>query len=400
MSGRSSVPFALACALILLVGGPSRAERVKDLARVHGMRNNQLVGYGLVVGLNQTGDDLNVPFTQQSILTLLRRMGSPAVDPQLLRTRDAAAVLVTALVPPFARSGTQVDVNVAALGSARSLQGGLLISTPLRSADGRVFAVAQGPVLVGGMLAQGMNGSLSLRNHVTTGRIPDGAILERDLPNGLKPDVLTFLLKSPDFTTATRMAAVVEKSLAPGPPTEQAPASPPADPQAPVQAAPPTATAPTERRVRVLDAGTVEIRLGPADKDRVVALVAQLEELEVEPDVPARVVVNERSGVVVIGSRVRLAQAAVSFGKLNVRIEEGLAVSQPAMMGMGSTVVMPQSRVEQTEERVPVRLIGPAAKVEDVVQTLNQLGASTRELVAILQTLKAAGALRGELLIE
>jgi flagellar P-ring protein FlgI len=388
MSGRSKSisRAALAVALLGVFCAGARGERVKDLARVQGVRQNQLVGYGLVVGLAQTGDDLTVPFTRQSILALLRRMGTLTPDQQMMMTRDAAAVLVTALVPPFAKSGAQVDVHVAALGNARSLQGGVLISTPLRAGDGRVYAVAQGPVLVGGLLTYGITGSLQQRNHVTTGRIPEGGILERDLPSGLRDDAITFLLKSPDFTTANRIVQAIERSL--GVPA----------PVVPAPGAAPEAVA--ARLVRAVDAGTVIVTLPPARRGQTVAVAAQLEDLDVEPDLPARVVVNERSGVVVIGEHVRLGRAAVSYGRLTVRIDEGLVASQPNALGAGGTVVLPQTRVDQNEGRGPLTMVGPAPKVEDVVKGLNQLGASTRELVAILQALKLSGALRGELLIE
>ena len=383
MFGRSRLVIrtAAAAVLLLMLGAGARGERVKDLARVQGVRQNQLVGYGLVVGLAQTGDDLTVPFTRQSILALLRRMGTLTPDQQMMMTRDAAAVLVTALVPPFAKSGAQVDVHVAALGNARSIQGGVLISTPLRGGDGRVYAVAQGPVLVGGLLTYGVTGSLQQRNHVNTGRIPEGAILERDLPSGLRDDAITFLLKSPDFTTATRIVQAIEKSLgAPAPGAAPDPAA--------------------LKLVRAIDAGTVLVSLPPARRGQTVAVAAQLEELDVEPDLPARVVVNERSGVVVIGEHVKLGRAAVSYGRLTVRIDEGLVASQPNPLGAGGTVVLPQTRVDQNEGRGPLTMVGPSPKVEDVVKGLNQLGATTRELVAILQALKLAGALRGELLIE
>ncbi len=373
--------YIAALLLVIAAALPARGERVKDLARVQGVRNNQLVGYGLVVGLAQTGDDYNIPFTQQSVVALLRRMGTLTVDPNnLLRTRDVAAVLVTALCPPFAHSGSQLDVTVAALGNARSLLGGVLIATPLRSSDGRAYAVAQGPVLVGGLLAIGNTGSINQRNHVTTGRIPDGAIVERDLPSGLKADGLTFLLRSPDFTTATRIAQAMEKELAGATPRDSGQGASP--------------------QVRAIDAGTIEVRLPPALHGQTVALTARLEDLDVEPDVPARVVVNERSGVVVIGAQVRLGKAAVSYGRLNVRIDEGFVATQPSPFGRGITAITPQTRVEQVEKEGPLRTVGPAAKVEDVVKSLNQVGASTRELVAILQALKQAGALRGELIIE
>lgn len=385
MSGRSKLRL-MASSLALLLGVTSaplplsapeaRAERVKDLARVQGVRNNQLVGYGLVVGLSQTGDDFyGTPFTSQSLLALLRRMGTYSMDQQWMRTRDTAAVMVTALCPPFARSGAQVDVTVAAIGNARSLQGGVLIATPLRGGDGRTYAVAQGSVLVGGLLSAGNTGSLAQRNHVTTGRIPEGAIVERDMPSGLRKDSLTFLLKSPDFMTASRIAEAMGKVLG----RDQ------------VQGAP---------LVRALDAGTVEVKLPESQREQSVALAARLEELEIAPDAPARLVVNERTGVVVIGEHVRLSRAAVSFGRLTVRIDEGFVTSQPAPFGSGVTTLAPQTRIEQTETQGPLRAVGPGAKVEDVVKSLNQLGASTRELVAILQALKLAGALRGDLMIE
>lgn len=379
MSGRSSAGTVLALGALLLLQPPAGAERLKELATIQGARSNQLVGYGLVVGLAQTGDDYNVPFTQQSILALLRRMGTLSPDANLLRTRDTAAVLVTALVPPFARGGMQVDVNVAALGNSRSLQGGVLISTPLRNSDGRIYALAQGPLLIGGAMAAGLSGSLALRNHVTTGRIPEGAILERDLPSSLKSDSLTFLLRHPDFTTANRIAGVIARSLA---------AESKGDP------------ALGAASVRAIDGGTVQVQVTPLGPEQLVAIAARLEDLEVEPDAPARIVVNERSGVVVIGSHVRLGQAAVSHGHLTVKINEGVAVAQPNAFAAGQSVAVAQSQVHQQEAPSMLQAVGPAANVEDVVQTLNRLGMSTRELIAVLQALKAAGALRGELVLE
>ncbi len=369
----------IAGALLALFADSARAERLKDLTSVQGVRANQLVGYGLVVGLAQTGDDYNVPFTQQSILALLRRMGMPATDGQLLHTRDTAAVLVTATLPAFARSGGPIDVNVAALGNSFSLQGGVLISTPLRGADGRAYAVAQGPLLIGGALAAGASGSLSLRNHVTTGRIPGGALVERDPPSGMKNDSLTFLLKNPDFTTANRIAVAIEHSLAS---TAEATDGEPA------------------RLVRAIDAGAVEVKLPGRLRDQTVALAAQLEEVEVDPDVPARVVVNERTGVVVVGTHAMLGAAAVSYGRLTVKIDEERVVSQPFALAAGQTAVVPQTRVQQNEARGLLVTIPSSKKVEDVVQSLNQLGASPRDLISILQALKASGSLRSELIIE
>lgn len=386
MSGRSRArrlsSLLLAAALLAPAAG-ARGDRLKELVRIQGARNNQLLGYGLVVGLNQTGDDLTVPFTQQSLLALLRRMGTFSnVDPgRLLNTRDAAAVLVTALVPPFARGGAQIDVTVAAAGNARSLQGGVLIATPLRANDGRVFAVAQGPILVGGLQATGVSGSLAVRNHVTTGRIPEGAILERDMPSGLRGEALTLVLHSQDFSTAQRVSEAVTRALGG---SDLAAAFPGG----------------VDKAVRALDAGTIEVQVPAALRERLVALTALLEGVDVEADTPARVVVNERTGVIVIGANVRLSRAAVSHGRLTVRIDESPVVAQPNPMAAGQTVVVPQTRVEQSESREPLRAVGPAAKVEDVVQTLNQLGLTTRELIAVLQALKAVGALRGELVIE
>lgn len=381
MSGRSKI-IGLCLALLAT---PAHADRLKELVRVQGARDNQLLGYGLVVGLNQTGDDLSVPFTQQSLLALLRRMGTFSnVDPgKLLNTRDAAAVLVTATAPPFGRGGSPIDVTVAAAGNARSLVGGVLASTPLRAGDGRVYAVAQGPLLVGGLQQTGNTGSMTARNHVTTGRIPSGALLERDMPQGLPGDTLTLLLRNQDFSTAQRISDAVIKEL-----------------EKNGDLAPAFGSGGISASVRALDAGTVEVKVPPPLRPRLVALTAALEGIEVEADTPARVVINERTGVVVVGANVRLMKAAVSHGRLMIRVEEAPVVSQPNPFAAGTTTVVPQTKVEQTESREPLRTVGPAAKVEDVVQSMNQLGLSTRELIAVLQALKAAGALRGELVIE
>ncbi len=346
------------------------SERVKDLASVAGVRSNQLVGYGLVVGLDGTGDQTSqAPFTVQSIKNMLARFGvtiPPNVNPQL---KNVAAVTVTAELPAFAKPGQTIDVTVASIGNAGSLRGGMLLLAPLRGADGEVYAMAQGSLIVSGFGVSGKDGSRIALNVPSGGRIPNGASVERAVPSnfGSEPYV-TLNLNTPDFTTATRMAAGINTLLGDG-----------------------TATP--------MDAVSVRVA-APVDQGQRIAYVATLENVMIEPgSAPARVIVNSRTGTVVIGANVRVLPAAVSHGSLSVTITERVDVSQPNALAEGSTVAVARSEV--SVEQPPARMFKFDAGVtlDELVQAVNRVGAAPGDLVAILEALKQAGALRAELIV-
>ena len=372
--GDRTVPTAilvgLALAILALAAPASAAVRVKELADVQGVRDNELFGYGLVVGLNGSGDTERVLFTQQSLAGMLGRLGV-RIDAQQVRARNVAAVMVTARLPAFSRPGTRLDVSVGSLGNARSLGGGILLITPLTAADGQVYAVAQGPVQVGGYDVSAASSSLS-KNTPTAGRVPAGAVVERAVTPSLTGSTIVLGLRRPDFTTASRIAAAVRGALG-------------------------------GQGVKALDAAAIEITVPEAFKADLVGLFAKLEALEVEADAPARVVVSERTGTVVAGERVRIRPVAVSHGGLQVSITAQSFVSQPAPSFSQTpnpnarTVVTQQATPTATEESRGTLALPATATVEDLAKALNTLGASARDLVSILQAMKAAGALDAEL---
>ena len=347
----------------------ARATRIEDLCDVGGVRPNQLVGYGLVVGLNQSGDRGPDRFTVQSTAAMLRRLGA-TVDIETIQNiqmRNAAAVMVTATIPSSASAGVRVDVTVASLGNAKSLLGGVLLQTPLYGADRRVYAVAQGPVLVGGFAASGNSGSRVQQNHPTSGRVPDGAIVERPVESpALGANGIFLQLREPSFVTAERIAQAIVASLGEG-------------------------------SAEAVDHALVKVTVPEAFRTRPVALVAQLSLLEVEADSVARVVVDERTGTVVLGAGVRITEAAVAHGNLTVEIVEQQTVSQPAPLAAGTTTTVEQSQVTARSEGGAVALVPNAASLREVVAALNALGARPRDLVPILQALHTAGALRARI---
>lgn len=343
---------------------PAIQTRIKELARIAGVRNNQLFGYGLVVGLDSSGDSNQVAFTARAVANMMQRFGITLSSEQL-KTRNVAAVIVTADLPAFTREGDRIDVLVSSVGDARSLQGGTLLQTPLQGADGEVYAVAQGPVSIGGFAAGGPGANIS-RNHPTAGRIPNGAIVEREVPvTAIEDGFLSLRLMRPDFSTAARMVDAINRRLG-------------SDTATPV------------------DAGAIRVRIPAGQERSLVTLVAQLEAIPVEPDMPARVIVNERTGTVVIGGHAVIAPVAVSHGSLVVEIAQEPVISQPSPLGEGETVVThkEQTRVQEEEATVfPLQ----AATVEDLVKALNALRLTPRDIIAILQAIKQAGALQAEL---
>ncbi len=355
--------IASVLAATLAVSAPG-SVRIKELADVQGMRSNDLFGYGLVVGLAGTGDTEQVLSTAQSVSGMLGRLGI-RVDPRQVRSRNVAAVIVTARLPNYARAGAPLDVTVSSMGNARSLAGGVLLITALTGADGQVYATAQGPVQVAGFEASGVGGS-TRKNQPTSGRVPQGGTVERTVAPVLPQGPLVLALRTPDFTNANRTAKAIEQALGEG-------------------------------SARAVDAAVVEVTAPEALRSDPVALLARLEELEVEVDARAKVVISERTGTVVAGAGVRLRPAAVAHGGLRVTIRQMPAVSQPPALSRGNTVVAPVGEVDAQEEQKPVVGLPKTTSVEELVEALNLLGASPRDLVTILQALHRAGALDADL---
>ncbi|MDG4648645.1 flagellar basal body P-ring protein FlgI [Roseibacterium sp. SDUM158017] len=345
---------------------PSLADvRIKDITTLEGVRENQIVGYGLVVGLNGTGDRLrNSPFTERSIEGMLERLGVGNLTEDDIKTENTAAVLVTANLPPFARMGQTIDVVISSIGDASSLRGGTLIVTSLAGADGEVYAVAQGPIAVAGYAAQGLNASI-VEGVPTVARIENGAIVEREIPfvfNNLQ--TVRLALRTPDFTTAQRVEEAINAAIGPG-----------------------TAVA--------LDPTTIEINRH--DKADLPELISQIENLLVRPDTVARVVIDARSGTIVMGANVRIGEVAVSQGGLTVLVREQIEVSQPEPFSIGETVIVPQTEVEVRERETQFTVLEGNVSLQRLVDGLNAIGVGATETIAILQAIKAAGALHADL---
>jgi flagellar P-ring protein precursor FlgI len=361
--------FSFVLALCLLPA-LAPAERVKDLAVVSGVRSNQLVGYGLVVGLDGTGDQTTqTPFTVQSIINMLEKFGvtiPPNVSPQL---KNVAAVTVTAQLPPFIKVGQTIDVTVGSIGNASSLRGGNLLMTPMRGADGEVYAMAQGSVVVAGFGVSGKDGSRVSVNVPSGGRVPNGATVEHEVRNDFASQKFVMLnLNTPDFTTATHLSEGINKLLG-------------AD----------SAVA--------LDPVSVKVT-APADTNQRIAFVSVLQELDIEPgEAPARVIINSRTGTVVIGSRVRVTPAAVAHGSLSVTITEHSDVSQPNAFSNGTTTITPHSDISINQPEARMFVFNAGVNLDEIVRAVNQVGAAPGDLVAILEALKEAGALRAELIV-
>jgi flagellar P-ring protein FlgI len=357
--------------LILMQFGDARAERIKDLASVAGVRTNQLVGYGLVVGLDGTGDQTTqAPFTTQSLISMLERLGVSIPPGTNLQLKNIAAVAVHADLPPFAKPGQGIDVTVSSIANAKSLRGGTLLITPLKGLDGQIYAIAQGNLAVGGLGTSGSDGSSVTINVPSVGRIPNGATVERAVPTQFAgSDSLQLDLHTPDFTTATQLAETINKLLGAG-------AALPIDPT------------------------SIRVAAPQAAADRI-SFLSAIENLEVTPgDAPARVIINSRTGTVVINSQVRVSPAAVSHGSLVVSITEDFDVSQPQPFSEGGeTVVTPQSNIEVSQADSRMFLFKPGVDLNDIVRAVNEVGAAPGDLVAILEALREAGALRAELLV-
>jgi flagellar P-ring protein precursor FlgI len=342
------------------------ASRIKDLVDIEGVRDNQLIGYGLVVGLNGTGDGLNnSPFTRQSLQAMLERLGVNIRGSQL-RTGNVAAVMVTGNLPAFATQGTRIDVVVSALGDAKSLQGGTLLVTPLLGADGEVYAVGQGTVAVAGFQAEG-DAAKIVRGVPTVGRISNGAVVEREVDFALnRMTSVRLALRNPDLTTATRIAGAINDFIG-------------------------AATA------EPIDRSTVALNVPAKYHGNIVALLTEIEPLHIEPDLAARVVIDERSGIIVMGRDVRVSTVAIAQGNLTVTITEAPVVSQPAPFSQGRTVEVPRSTVTVTEEGRKLGIVNEGVSLRELVDGLNALGIGPRDLISILQAIKAAGAIQAEI---
>lgn len=359
-------PFLALLAFLGLTPVLPGATRVKDLVSIEGVRDNQLVGYGIVVGLNKTGDKQQTIFSAQSLANMLQKMGV-AVSPTAILVLDTAAVMVTATLPPFAQPGTKIDITAAAIGDASNLQGGLLLMTSLRGSNGQVYAIAQGPIVTGGFVA-GRGGVSQTVNHPTVGRSPNGATVERVAPSIEPTTHIRLQLRNEDFTTSSRIAEAINEAFGPDKPI-----------------------------ARAENPALVNVETPAAWAERMADFIAGLEELKVEVDVPARIVVNERTGTIVIGKDVRIAPVAILHGNLSVEIQTTLVVSQPPGLSQGKTEVVPEQTVAARDQAAKNVVLKQGATVEELVRALTAIGSSARDIIAILQNLRAAGALDAEL---
>lgn len=350
--------------MVLYGGG---GTRLKELASLQGVRDNQLMGYGIIAGLNGTGDKRQTIFSAQTLTNILKRMGV-TVDPNLVLVRDMAAVMVTATLPPFAQPGTRIDVTAGAVGDATNLQGGMLLLTPLKGADGQVYATAQGNVLTGGFVA-GRGGNTQTLNHPTVGRIPAGAIVEKAPPSVPPGPKLKLQLHTADFTTAARIVKALNQHFAPsGPPVAHAESS-----------------------------ALIDVDLPAAYSSQSVEFVAEMENLTVDEDHVEKIVVDEKTGTIVLGKDVKISPVAILHGALTVEVRTTLNVSQPEALSPGKTVVTPQTNVNANEEKANNVVLEKGATVEQLVRALKAIGSTPRDIIAILQSMRTAGALDAEI---
>lgn len=359
-----TLPVALLL-MVLVRATAGHAARIKDIAYFRGMTSNHLIGYGLVVGLNGTGDKDQTKFTVNSLANLLDNVGI-RTDPTQIKVKNVAAVMVTAKLPPFARVGTRIDIQVSSMGDAKSLEGGTLLMTPLQGPDGRTYALAQGPISVGGFSVSGQSGSSVQKNHPTVGFVSGGGNVQQEVQvHFTNAQQLDLILKKPDFTTATRTVSLVNSLL-------------------------------PDVNAHAVDAATIKLSVPPSFQGRVLEMITRVENIEVQQEVMAKVVLNERTGTVVMGETVKITPVAVAHGNLTVQITEQPYVSQPLPFSRGQTAVVPQTRIEVQEAKGALSMVG-GVTIGQVVKGLNAIGATPRDLINILQTIKAAGALQAEL---
>jgi len=344
----------------------SEAARIKDIAYFKGGRANQLLGYGLIVGLDGTGDKDKTQFTVSTLANLLDNM-KIKVEPRDVKVKNVAAVMVTANFSPFMKNGSRIDCQVSSMGDAKSLQGGTLLMTPLYGPDGQIYAVAQGPITLGGFKAGGASGSKVEKNHPTVGLITEGAIVEKEVPSHFQDGRQVQLsLRTPDFTTAIKMAHTINSAMGGG-------------------------------YAQATDAGTVKIETPPLYENRTIEMISQIENLQVQPEAIAKVVVSERTGTVVMGENVRISPVAIAHGSLTVQVTETPTASQPLPFSRGRTTVLPDTQIQVQEEKGSLNLVGGNTTIAQLIKGLNAIGVTPRDLITILQTIKAAGALQAEL---
>ncbi|HHO75146.1 MAG TPA: flagellar basal body P-ring protein FlgI [Deltaproteobacteria bacterium] len=356
--------FLFVLILIMVVSDPVFGVRVKDLVEIQGVRENTLSGYGLVVGLNGTGDKSGSQFTIRSLANMLRNMGI-TIDPNSLKVKNVAAVMVTAKLPPFARSSQKLDCTISSVGDATSLAGGTLILTPLFGPDGKVYAMANGPMSVGGFAVEGASGTGVTKNFPTVGTVPGGAVVERSIETDLGPN-MTLVMNIPDFTTAFRLATSINKRLG-------------------------------KDVAHALDLSTIQVTVPEEYQGSIVRFVSVIEAVDVIPDSRARVIVNERTGTVVMGDNVQISTVAIAHGSLSIKITEVPYVSQPAPLSGGVTTVAPQTGVSVEEGGQRLVMLPKGTTIGDLVSALNAIGVSPRDLVVILQCIKRTGALYADL---
>jgi flagellar P-ring protein precursor FlgI len=362
------VSLFLVVASGILLMPDANAARIKDIVDIKGVRQNQLVGYGLVVGLKGTGDSDDALFTIQSLASLLEKMGVTVQTDDIADVENVAAVMVTADLPPFASQGSRIDVLVSSIGDAENLQGGTLLFTPLKAADGQIYAIAQGPVSTGGFAVSGNSGDQVQKNFPTVGRVVGGALVEREIHSDFNQrDSLTLSLQQPDFTTAARVAQAINRAF-------------------------------YSQLARTENAGSIRVSVPENYLGNTVEFVTMIESLGVTPDVVSKVVVNERTGTVIMGENVRISTIAIAHGNLSIQIDESQKTSQPLPFSpRGQTVVTPESEIVVQEGKNPLFLVESGVSIGEVVKALNALGVTPRDLIAIFQALKAAGALQAEL---
>jgi flagellar P-ring protein precursor FlgI len=360
---RKFIPWVVM--LLMVAVSTANAARIKDIASIKGVRSNQLLGYGLVIGLDGTGDGNKSVFTKQSIVSMLERMGM-TIDADEIRVENVAAVMVTAELPPYARVGNRVDVLVSSIGDASNLQGGTLLLTPLKAVNGIVHAVAQGPISTGGFEASGSGANIQ-KNFPTVGRVANGAMIEKEIAaNFISNGSFSLSLLEPDFTTASRIAQAINTSF-------------------------------SDSIAVTPNPGTINVRIPQSYEERIVELVMRVESLLVNPDNVAKVVINERTGTVVMGENVRIGIIAIAHGSLSVQIKESSNVSQPLPFSEGETIVSPDTSISVEEGNGRLSVVNAGVSIGEVVRALNALGVTPRDLIAILQSIKAAGALSAKL---
>ena len=350
--------------MILICAKAFATVKIRDISSVEGIRDNQLVGYGVVVGLNGTGDKSGTEFTIQSLVNMLDRMGI-TVDKKKVKVKNVAAVMVTAKLPPFAKAGTKMDVLVSSIGDAKSLEGGTLILTPLSAPNGQIYAAAQGPISVGGINASAGGGG-TIKNHPTVGRIPNGATIEREIPFNLHQEILRVSFNNLSISNIVKSKKLINKMFG-------------------------------SEIARITSPNTLEIEVPLEYSERFYEFMDAVLNIEIEPETFAKVVVDERTGTIVMGSDVKINTVAISHGSLTIKITNKVEVSQPSPLSGGQTVVTNNQQVDVKEEEAKLMMIPEGVKISDLVKALNSIGVSPRDLISVLQSIKSAGALQGEL---